>query len=124
MRNMKKLLISSIAIPGFLLIGCTTTQIASNILAGCTALGAGAQAVATIAGLLPDGAAVSTVVNGLIGSVANDCPVFANDVAGIIAEISNVGGSGTVTVAASTAAMKVGGQKAKVVVFHFGPYGT
>lgn len=122
---MKKILLASATSAAILLAGCTSTQVAANILAGCTVLGAGAQAVATVSGLLPDGTAINSVVGGIITDVTNDCPTFANDVANVVAGISNIGGSGTVTVAAQTAAMKRTGERMKVSApFHFGPYGS
>ena len=121
----KKLLISSTIASGILVAACTSAQVEANVLAGCTALGAGAQAVATVAGLIPGGTTVSTVVSGLIADVTTDCPAFASSVASTVAAISNIGGSGTVTVSAQTAAMRRMGEKARVSQpFYFGPYGS
>ena len=122
---LKKLLVSSTIASAILLGACTSAQVEANILSGCEALGAGAQAVATIAGLLPNGTTVSTVVSGLIGSVTADCPAFASSVANTVAAISNIGGSGQVTVEAKTAEMRRMGKKAMVSQpFYFGPYGS
>jgi hypothetical protein len=122
---MKKLLISTVGAAAMLLAACTSAQVQADILAGCQAIGAGASAVATVAGVLPDGTAVTSVVTGIVTDVTNDCPAFASDVAAAVSAISNIGGSGTVTVAAQTAAMKYRGERARASVpFHFGPYGT
>lgn len=122
---MKKMLVSMIFAPAILLAACTSTQVQSNVLAACQALGAGASAVATVAGLLPDGSVVTSVVKGIVTDVTNDCPAFASDVANAVAAISNIGGSGTVSVAAQTAAMKRRGERMQVSApFHFGPYGS
>jgi hypothetical protein len=121
---MKKLLLACTASATILIAGCTSAQVEANINAACTALGAGASAVVVVAGLIPGGVAISTEVNGLITSVTADCPAFSADVAAAVAAISNIGGSGTITVSSQTASMKATGQRAKVVVFHFGPYGT
>ena len=121
---MKKLLLACTASATILIAGCTSAQVEANINAACTALGAGASAVVVVAGLIPGGVAISTEVNWLITSVTADCPAFSADVAAAVAAISNIGGSGTITVSSQTASMKATGQRAKVVVFHFGPYGT
>jgi hypothetical protein len=123
--QVKKILISTVGSVAFLLAACTSAEVQANILAGCQALGAGASAVAVVAGALPDGAIVNTVITGIIGSVINDCPTFATDVAAAVSAISNIGGSGTVAVSAQTASMKLRGERAKSSVpFHFGPYGS
>ena len=121
---LKKLLISSIIASGVLLAACTSAQVEANINAACTALGAGASAVAVVAGLIPGGNTVSTEVNGIITSVTADCPAFSADVAAAVAAISNLGGSGSVSVSAQTAAMKRMGERAKTSTFYFGPYGS
>jgi hypothetical protein len=114
-----------IVAPAIMLAACTSTEVQANVLAACQALGAGASAVATVAGLLPDGTEVSSVVTGIVTDVTNDCPAFASDVANAVAAISNIGGSGTVSVAAQTASMKARGERMRVSApFHFGPYGS
>lgn len=88
---------------GVLLGACTSAEVVSNIENACAAIGSGLSAVALISGNISGATLVSSTISAVINDVSSDCASFATDVGSAVADITNIGGTASVTVSSAPA---------------------